>query len=117
MSQTDVNGSEMSTNLVSLQASRDSASSPMAVFYASEPPVDADQLMEEMRREEQDSEWIKEHMDELVEEHGIVFVAVKNKEVIATSFRLSELLRELVHRGISTGSVTVDVLLRKDTPP
>ncbi|MCY4109870.1 MAG: hypothetical protein OXG11_12690 [Chloroflexi bacterium] len=82
----------------------------MAIVRVAKPPIDPRIMLEEMRREEQDSQWIVDNMPALVKKHGIKFIAVSYKTVIGESSRLTDLLKDLEAKGVSPASVTIDVL-------
>ena len=86
----------------------------MAVFKVGDPPADPEVMHAEMRREVDDVRWIEDNMAALVKEYGIKFVAVRHRQVIGVSSRLSELLRDLEEQGVSPESASVEVLSRQN---
>ena len=86
----------------------------MAVFKVGDPPADPEVMHAEMRREVDDVRWIEDNMGALVKEYGIKFVAVRHRQVIGVSSRLSELLRDLEEQGVSPESASVEVLSRQN---
>ncbi|HEX6032020.1 MAG TPA: DUF5678 domain-containing protein [Tepidiformaceae bacterium] len=65
---------------------------------ASAPDIKPVPSLEEMKRRR---DFFAKHWDELLEQYGEKFVAVKDDEVIASSGDLFELVHELERRGLS----------------
>ena len=86
----------------------------MATFQVGVPPNDPEVMHAEMRREQEDVRWIEDNMAALVEEYGIKFVAVRHRQVIRASSRLTELLRDLEEQGVAPGSASIEVLSRQE---
>ena len=85
----------------------------MATFQVGVPPNDPEVMLAEMRREQEDVRWIEDNMPALVKEYGIKFVAVRHRQVIGVSPRLSKLLRDLEEQGVTPGSASIEVLSRQ----
>ena len=86
----------------------------MVTFQVGVPPNDPEVMHAEMRREQEDVRWIEDNMAALVEEYGIKFVAVRHRQVIGVSPRLTELLRDLEKQGVAPGSASIEVLSRQE---
>jgi len=86
----------------------------MAVFKVGDPPADPEVMRAEMRREEDDVRWVEDNMAALVEEYGIKFVAVRHRQVVAASPRLSQLLKTLREHGVAPGFTSIEVLSRQE---
>ena len=86
----------------------------MVTFQVGVPPNDPEVMHAEMRREQEDVRWIEDNMAALVEEYGIKFVAVRHRQVIGVSPRLTELLRDLEEQGVAPGSASIEVLSRQE---
>ena len=96
----------------------------MATFQVGVPPNDPEVMHAEMRREQEDVRWIEDNMGRcwhvgkrmaaLVEEYGIKFVAVRHRQVIGASPRLTELLRDLEEQGVDPGLASIEVLSRQE---
>ena len=82
----------------------------MATLQVGVPPDDPEVMLAEMQRELDDVRWIEDNMAALVQEHGIKFVAVRNRTVVAASPRLSQLLKTLRAHGFAPGSTSIEVL-------
>ena len=85
----------------------------MATFQVGVPPNDPEVMLAEMQREVEDVRWVKDNMAALVEEYGIKFVAVRHRQVIGVSHRLSLLLKNLEERGVTPESASIEVLSRQ----
>ena len=85
----------------------------MATFQVGVPPNDPEVMLAEMRREQEDVRWIEDNMPALVKEYGIKFVAVRHRQVIGVSPRLSKLLRDLEEQGVTPESASIEVLSRQ----
>ena len=86
----------------------------MATFQVGVPPNDPEVMHAEMRREQEDVRWIEDNMAALVEAYGIKFVAVRHRQVIGVSPRLSLLLKNLREQGVAPGSASIEVLSRQE---
>ena len=86
----------------------------MATFQVGVPPHDPEVMLAEMQREQDDVRWIGDNMAALVEEYGIKFVAVRHRQVIGASPRLTELLRYLEEQGVDPGLASIEVLSRQE---
>ena len=86
----------------------------MATFQVGVPPHDPEVMLAEMQREQDDVRWIEDNMATLIEEFGIKFVAVRHRQVIGASPRLTELLRDLEEQGVDPGLASIEVLSRQE---
>ena len=92
----------------------------MHMFHAStlltegDPSFDTNESQKEMRREQEDSAWIAENMDELVKKYGIQLIAVRNREVISVKNTLAELFDDLKSHSVPIQSVTIEILSQPD---
>ena len=86
----------------------------MATFQVGVPPHDPEVMLAEMQREQDDVRWIEDNMATLIEEYGIKFVAVRHRQVIGASPRLTELLRDLEEQGVDPGLASIEVLSRQE---
>ena len=86
----------------------------MATFQVGVPPHDPEVMLAEMQREQDDVRWIEDNMAALIEEYGIKFVAVRHRQVIGASPRLTELLRYLEEQGVDPGLASIEVLSRQE---
>ena len=87
----------------------------MATFQVGVPPNDP----EVMHGRDADASkmtfaGIEDNMAALIEEYGIKFVAVRHRQVIGASPRLTELLRYLEEQGVDAGLASIEVLSRQE---
>ena len=71
-------------------------------------------IVQELERHRNDALYFEERRQELLEQFPDHWIAVYNKEVVATAKRLPQLIRKLDKQGVPRGKVFVEYLSTKD---
>jgi hypothetical protein len=70
-------------------------------------------LDEELEQFDRDTEWLRSHYDELLEQFNQEYVAIRNQQVIESAKDLDELKQELREKNIEPKDILVEFIRDK----